>query len=164
MFAALGQSFAPHLLAQRPQRIELLVVELRPAVHTSLTDLAEPLGTIAARINLLADTRNGPTAVRRLEACHHASHIAADHKRTARQFLQDSYACAPWSTDRRRFKRNNSASFRTSIRSLLLPAFSTVFLRGLHTSIFVTCGFRKSYNLVAQVPSSKVKCESPCNP
>src|ERR1039458_4254853 len=89
---ALGQQFAPHLLAQRPQRIELLVVELRPAPHSRLSDLAEPLGTIARRIDLLTGAGNGPTAVHRLEARHHASQIAADRHITARQFLQSSYA------------------------------------------------------------------------
>src|SRR5580704_7414420 len=36
--------------------------------------------------------------------------------------------------------------------------------RGSHTSNFLTCGFSKSYNQAAQVPSSKVTCKSPRSP
>src|SRR5450755_5036638 len=38
------------------------------------------------------------------------------------------------------------------------------FLRGSHTTNFVTCGFSKSYNQAAEVPSSKVTCKSPRSP
>ena len=59
---------------------------------------------------------------------------------------------------------NCSASFRASIRSLLLPSFSKAIFRGLHTTTSVTCGFSKSYNQAAQVPSSNVTCKSPRSP
>src|SRR5215831_15544238 len=39
-----------------------------------------------------------------------------------------------------------------------------LFFRGSHTSNFVTCGFNRSYNQAAEVPSSKVTCTSPRNP
>src|ERR1039458_8020797 len=80
---ALGQQFAPHLLAQRPQRIELLVVELRPAAHTRLGDLAEPRGTVARRIDLLPRTSNPPASVDRLQSTHHPYQIFADGQVTA---------------------------------------------------------------------------------
>src|ERR1700682_6236259 len=92
VFRALGQQLAPHLLPQRTQLIELLVVELRPAAHTRFADLAEPLRAIARRIDLLAAAGNRPTAIHRLEPRHHPSQIAADRQITARQFLQGSYA------------------------------------------------------------------------
>src|SRR5271156_4240808 len=38
------------------------------------------------------------------------------------------------------------------------------FFRGSHTTNFVTCGFSKSYNQAAEVPSSKVTCNSPRSP
>jgi hypothetical protein len=57
-----------------------------------------------------------------------------------------------------------SASLRASIRSLLLPSFSKAFFLGLHTTTSVTCGFSRSYNQAAQVPSSNVTCKSPRNP
>src|SRR5580765_988968 len=39
-----------------------------------------------------------------------------------------------------------------------------LFFRGSHTTNFVTCGFNKSYNQAAEVPSSKVTCTSPRSP
>src|SRR5215470_6114840 len=39
-----------------------------------------------------------------------------------------------------------------------------LFFRGSHTTNFVTCGFSRSYNQAAEVPSSKVTCKSPRNP
>jgi hypothetical protein len=50
-FCASAQQFAPHFVTQRPQGIEPLVVELRPAAHAGLLDLAQPL---RARLNLEA--------------------------------------------------------------------------------------------------------------
>src|ERR1700687_3276330 len=38
------------------------------------------------------------------------------------------------------------------------------FFRGSHTTNFVTCGFNRSYNQAAQVPSSNVTCKSPRSP
>src|ERR1700676_5009696 len=57
---------------------------------------------------------------------------------------------------------NRSASSRASIRSFLFPCL--LFFRGSHTTSFVTCGLSRSYNQVAQVPSSKVTCNSPRSP
>src|SRR5258707_8980300 len=57
---------------------------------------------------------------------------------------------------------NRSASSRASIWSFLFPCL--VFFRGSHTTSLVTCGFSRSYNQVAQVPSSKVTCNSPRSP
>src|ERR1035437_9112378 len=57
---------------------------------------------------------------------------------------------------------NRSASSRASIWSFLFPCLA--FFRGSHTTSFVTCGFSRSYNQVAQVPSSKVTCNSPRRP
>src|ERR1700730_8175222 len=39
-----------------------------------------------------------------------------------------------------------------------------LFFRGSHTTSFVTCGFNRSYNQAAEVPSSKVTCTSPRSP
>src|ERR1700694_3929685 len=38
------------------------------------------------------------------------------------------------------------------------------FFRGSHTTNSVTCGFNRSYNQAAQVPSSKVTCRLPLSP
>src|SRR5712664_3970291 len=57
---------------------------------------------------------------------------------------------------------NRSDSSRASIWSFLFPCL--LFFRGSHTTSLVTCGFNRSYNQVAQVPSSKVTCNFPCKP
>src|ERR1700738_3816401 len=57
---------------------------------------------------------------------------------------------------------NRSANSRASIRSFLFPCL--LFFRGSHTTSFAACGFSRSYNQVAQVPSSKVTCNSPRSP
>jgi hypothetical protein len=46
----------------------------------------------------------------------------------------------------------------------LLPSFSSAAFRGLHTTTSVTCGFSRSYNQAAQVPSSNVMRKSPRSP
>src|ERR1700675_303035 len=38
------------------------------------------------------------------------------------------------------------------------------FFRGSHTTNFFTCGFSRSYNQAAEVPSSNVTCKSPRSP
>src|SRR5713101_908931 len=65
VYLGLRQQLPPHLLTHRPQRIELLVVKLGPPAHSRFADLPEPLGTMAWCIDLLAGTRNGPTAIDR---------------------------------------------------------------------------------------------------
>src|SRR5215510_2754825 len=59
---------------------------------------------------------------------------------------------------------NSSANLWASIRSPLLPSFSRAAFRGLHTTPSVTCGFSRSYNQAAQVPSSNVTRKSPRSP
>src|SRR6266436_4397200 len=90
VFLALRQQLPPHFLTYRPQRIELLVVKLSPPAHSRFADLPEPLGTMARCINLLAGTRNGPTAIDRLHSRHDPSEIFGDREITAHQFLQAS--------------------------------------------------------------------------
>src|SRR6266404_5594807 len=60
--------------------------------------------------------------------------------------------------------RNNPANRRASILSFWLPSLMDLFFRGSHTTNFVTCGFNRSYNQAAEVPSSNVTCKSPRSP
>ena len=46
----------------------------------------------------------------------------------------------------------------------LVASRMDLFFRGSHTTNFVTCGFSRSYNHAADVPSSKVTCRSPRSP
>ena len=48
--------------------------------------------------------------------------------------------------------------------SFWLPSRMDLFFRGSHTTNFVTCGFNRSYNQAAEVPSLKVTCKSPRSP
>src|SRR5208282_890213 len=79
-----------YFLAQRSQSIELLVVELGPAVHPEFANLREPFGTMARRVDLLAGTRNAPTAIDGLHPGHDAGQIFADGQIAACQFFDRS--------------------------------------------------------------------------
>src|SRR5207237_537976 len=90
VFLALRQQLPPHFLTHHPQRIELLIVKLRPPAHSRFADLPEPLGTMARCIDLLAGTRNGSTAIAALHPRHYQSETFGDGQITAHQFLQAS--------------------------------------------------------------------------
>jgi hypothetical protein len=64
VFSAFGQQVSSYLLAQRPQRIQLLVVDLRPAMHAGFGDLGEPLRAIAWCVRALPRAGDGPAAVK----------------------------------------------------------------------------------------------------
>src|SRR6266404_8634187 len=83
VFLALREQISPHLLAQTSQRIELLVVKLRPPAHSRFVDFREPLGTMARCIDLLAGTRDGPTAIDGLHPSHNPAEISGDGEITA---------------------------------------------------------------------------------
>src|SRR6202034_2151958 len=95
MFLALCQQLPPHLLTHRPQRIQLLVVKLRPPAYSRFRDLPQPFGAMAWRIDLLAATRNGPTAINGLHPSHDSYQIFGDGEITAHQFFQTSSAVFP---------------------------------------------------------------------
>ena len=62
------------------------------------------------------------------------------------------------------YRRNNSASLRASIRSLLLPSFTKSVLSRIADYQWLTWGFRRSCSQAADVPSSKVSDRVPCSP
>src|SRR5580658_2389279 len=95
VFLALGQQLPPHLLTHRTQRIQLLVVKLGPPAYSRFRDLPQPRGTMARRIDLLAATRNGPTAIDRLHPGHDWSEIFGEGQITAHQFFQAAQAVFP---------------------------------------------------------------------
>ena len=55
---ALRQQIPSSLLADRLQRVELLVVELRPAAYAGFGDLGQPFVPMAGRVDSLARARN----------------------------------------------------------------------------------------------------------
>src|SRR6202047_2624403 len=90
VFLGLCQQLPPHFLTHRSQRIELLVVKLGSPAPSGLSALPEPLRTMASCIDLLAGTRNGPTAIDGLHPRHNPSEVFGDGEITAHQFLQTS--------------------------------------------------------------------------
>src|SRR5258708_5389499 len=92
MFSALGQQIPAHGLAQRAQRIELLVEELGPPAHAGFPDLVQPLRAMTRCIDLLPPTQNAPASIQSLDPIHYAGKIFADRQITAGQLLQGSQA------------------------------------------------------------------------
>jgi hypothetical protein len=90
VFPALGQQLFAGLLVEKPQCVELLVVELGPTAHASCGDFLEPFGAMARCVNLLTRTGNGPASVDGLQATHHPREIFGDRQIATRQFLHRS--------------------------------------------------------------------------
>src|SRR6266699_3451305 len=63
VFSAFSEQIASYLLAQRPQGVQLLVVDLRPAMHAGFGDLGEPLRAIARCVHALPRAGNRPTPI-----------------------------------------------------------------------------------------------------
>src|ERR1700730_10349412 len=58
VFAAFRPRISSYLLAQRPQGIQLLVVDLRPAMHAGFADLGQPFRAIAWCVHTLPRAGN----------------------------------------------------------------------------------------------------------
>src|SRR5712691_595067 len=92
MFPALGQQLRSHLSPQGLQSIQLLIEQLRSALHPCLGELVQPFLSSAHSIDLGAGTRNAPAAIQCLQAIHHARQIFADGLITAPQLAQRPYS------------------------------------------------------------------------
>ena len=92
MFRTLAQQFSSYLLAQRPQRVPLLIVNLRPPAHGSFGDLAEPLRTIAWCVHALACAGNRPASEKSLQAIHHPRDLPGQRQVATGQLFQGPYA------------------------------------------------------------------------
>jgi hypothetical protein len=57
-------------MAQRLQRIKLLIIVLGATAHASFSDLAQPFRTVARCLDLRASTRNDPAPIQCLESIH----------------------------------------------------------------------------------------------
>jgi hypothetical protein len=84
MLPAFGQQFFPGLLLQEPQRVELLVVEFRPAPCAGFADFPEPFGPMTWCVNLLTRTGDSQASVDGLQATHHPREIFRDRQIAAR--------------------------------------------------------------------------------
>jgi hypothetical protein len=65
MFATLCQQFAPRLLAQVLQQIQLLVELLGSAADTGFLDFVQPLVSMAGVVDIPAGTGDCPATVQR---------------------------------------------------------------------------------------------------
>ena len=95
VFLAFHPQIPPHLLAQEPQHIQLLVVVFSAPPYAGFPDLVQPCRPVRWCIHFLAGTRNTPTAIQRLESIHNPPEILVDRQITAGQFLQGSDAILP---------------------------------------------------------------------
>ena len=129
-------------------------------------ELGQPLGAMTGSIDAAASAGNAPAAVQGLNPIHPPGHIFGGG--IQQSFRPNSFKaripCSSWYTALSWLVRNNSANFRASIRSLLLPSFNRAALRGSQTTSRLTWGFRRSCNQAAEVPSSKVRDRVPCSP
>ena len=120
---------------------------------------------MARRIDLLATTRNGPTAIDGLHPGHDLGEISGDGQITAHQFLQGSQTVVSV-IDGVEMIEPQQFGQPARIDPVILAAcpHMEAFFRGTHTTNLVTCGLNRSYNQAAEDPSSNVTCNSPRNP
>src|SRR5437899_10232451 len=61
VFPTLRQQFAPRLLSQMLQHVQLLVEVLSPTAHAGLSDLAQPLGAMTGVVDCPVRRRESPS-------------------------------------------------------------------------------------------------------
>ena len=92
MLATLGQQFAPSLLAQVLQHVQLLVKLLGSPTDACLADLSQPFGPMAGVVDVPARTGNRPAAIQRFEAIHHSRQIFDQGQVAPGQLAQHAHA------------------------------------------------------------------------
>ena len=76
-------------------RLQLLVVQLRPAVHPGFQDLPEPIRPMPRTIDLLTTAGNGPAAIDGFDPAHDATLVFRHGQITPPQFLQGPQPVVP---------------------------------------------------------------------
>src|SRR6185437_17050606 len=92
MFATLRQQFAPRLLAQVLQHVQLLIQLLGAAASSGFGDFFQPLATMAGVVNVAAGTGDRPATIQSFETIHHSGKILDHGQITSGQFAQHAYA------------------------------------------------------------------------
>src|SRR6202158_1227511 len=95
VFPAFGQQISSYLLTQRSQCVQLLVVDLRPAMHAGFADLGEPFRAIAWCVHALARAGNRRTPLKALYAVHPPRAISRQSQVAAGQFFQNPSTVLP---------------------------------------------------------------------
>ena len=133
VFPTLGQQLSSYLLAQRPQRVQLLVVDLRPPSHADFADLGQPFTTIARCVQALARAGNSPASIESFQTIHHSRDIPVQCHVAAGQFFQSPYAVLCM-VDRGEKPGPEKIGQLSSIDPVILvPPLSMAFLRRSHT-------------------------------
>ena len=91
MFATLRQQFAPRLLAQVLQHVQLLIELLGAAASSGLGYFFQPLATMASVVNIPAGTGDRPAAIQSFQSIHHTGEIFDHGEITSGQLAQHAY-------------------------------------------------------------------------
>src|SRR5207245_7925330 len=92
MLATLRQQFAPGLLAQVLQHVQLLIKLLSSAASAGLWNFPQPLTAMEGIVDVPSGTRNRPAAIQRFQAIHDSGKIFDDGQITSGSFPQHAYA------------------------------------------------------------------------
>ena len=91
MFATLRQQFAPRLLAQRLQHVQLLIELLGASASSGLGYFFLPLTAMSSVVDIPAGTGNCPATIKSFQSIHHAGMIFDDGEITSGQLAQHAY-------------------------------------------------------------------------
>src|SRR5207245_3925603 len=83
MLVTLRQQFAPGLLAQVLQHVQLLIKLLSSAASAGLWNFPQPLTAMADIVDVPSSTRNRPAAIQRFQAIHDSGKIFDDGQITS---------------------------------------------------------------------------------
>ena len=91
MFATLCQQFAPRLLAQVPQQVQLLIELLGAAASSGLGNFLQPLATMASVVNVPAGTADRPATIPSFQSIHHTAKIFDHGEIASGQLAKHAY-------------------------------------------------------------------------
>ncbi len=117
--ATLRQKFAPRLLAQVLQYVQLLIELLDSPARSSFGNLLQPLAAMARIVHIPAGTADRPTAIQGLQAMHDPGKIFDHGQITSGQLAQHAYPGFAVVHGIQIMEAQALASLRASILSLL---------------------------------------------
>src|SRR5258708_1157735 len=91
MFATLRQQFAPRLLAQVLQQIQLLIELLGSPASSGLGYFFQPRTAMTSVVNVPAGTGDRPAAIQSFQSIHHPGEIFDHGEITSGQLPHDAY-------------------------------------------------------------------------
>ena len=91
MFATLRQQFAPGLLAQVLQHVQLLIKLLGSAASAGLGNFSQPLTAMAGIVDVPSGTGDRPAAIQGFQPIHDPGKIFDDGQITSGEFPQHAH-------------------------------------------------------------------------